>query len=1100
MAATEKTISGLISSQLPDFIRADHPKFKRFVELYYEWLEQNNPSGVSNTAGNTIYHAMGIADYRDIDETPDEFVRYFKQELLPYFPENTALDLKKILKSAREFYSEKGSEESLKWLFRALFNEDVEVNYPKDQILKTSDGKWKKPRAFRITVGESNKNLNVNLLEKKLVVGSISGATCVIESANRTIDSTNGVEVIEIYISNITRYFENGEFITVNYTDENGTERVFSEKIIGTISNIRIDSNIRTDPRQKRRGLLYNVGDPIVITGGLALTDEANDAVAIVGSVTVGSIEGVTTTFPGYGYREYSNTEVIVLRSIGDDPNSNLNTDLRVLGVNASANVINSQRNFVESITYDRTVIDYLSETVIGTANLTAFTVNNRNVVLNVTENDSGDPFTQFDRVWANGNTYTDALFTGRIATRSDAIFGLGGPANTGSLLVYDVKGSNGALLSVASLAAVLNSGIQINVLNTSNAEVKSFVYNSTTTYYLQTNADSYIIQALDMQTVDTYGISLITVRDGGYGFRSAPSLDVQSHYDTHISDFYDYEDQRELKRTYWQTFKDLGLVAHVYINNGGTGYLAGDALTFTGRGYGANGYVQSVNATGTITSVILDNRGEGYLQRPIINVTTSGGSGAVLTGYLFGDGVENTVDTNAIGRIRDIRLVYRGYDYVETPNVSLKVVDAVVNPIPEAQNFTETEYIYQGSSLATSTFRANVKQYVRSTGLLRMYNYSGTLDTTVDLKTQNGVFANVNTAVTVPAPAQYPSIVIATGLPNPMYYGNGKAKARAFFANGLIEFNGFYLNSDGFPSSDKRLQDDRIYHNFSYIVLSEKNLVDFEIPIRNIVHPAGLELISKTVLKATEDKEYTSTSNVNLIRPIETGSTITVANSYANVVTGSGTFFDTQPSTKVNPGDLFIIVDGTNPLRSISRIVEVVNSDTSLNVYGDFIYAGQGKLTTNNSCTYVTIFNNSNTISDFIQVTDKIRFRVANNQVTGTVNVSGTTIQGNTTSPNVTHFLGNVVVGSVVTVNNEVRTVTVVTDNHNLTVNSAFTNAATNKYLYANSVLVKEVAGVGLDTLTLNTAPFANVSNVVYQVVPDYASAGYSYKVISLG
>ena len=83
MAATEKTISGLIASELPDFIKADHPQFKRFVELYYTWLEQTYPEGISNTAGNTVYQAMNIGDYRDIDQSPDEFITYFKQELLP---------------------------------------------------------------------------------------------------------------------------------------------------------------------------------------------------------------------------------------------------------------------------------------------------------------------------------------------------------------------------------------------------------------------------------------------------------------------------------------------------------------------------------------------------------------------------------------------------------------------------------------------------------------------------------------------------------------------------------------------------------------------------------------------------------------------------------------------------------------------------------------------------------------------------------------------------------------------------------------------------------------------------------------------------------
>ena len=1097
MSATEKTISSLISSQLPDFVKANHSQFQRFIELYYQWLEENNSSGVSNTAGNTVYQAAKIADYRDIDNTPDDFVRYFKQELLPYFPENTSLDIKKILKSAREFYSQKGSQESIKWLFKALFNEDIEINYPKEQILKASDGKWKLPRAFRITVGETNKNLNVNLLERRLVTGNTSGATCVIESANRTIDPTNGIEVIEIYISNIRKYFDNGEYITVNYVDENGVERTFSEKIIGTISNIRLDSNIRTDPRQRRRGLLYNVGDPVVITGGLASTAEANDAVSIVGNVSIGSIESVATTFPGYGYQLYSDTETIVLRSFGDDPNANLDTDLRVAALNLTACTANSQNNFIEPITYDKTVIDYLTDTVIGVANLAAFTVNNRNAVINVTENDEDDPYDNYEEIWANGNNFTDALFTAKIATPNDAIFGTGGiSANTGDLLVYDIKGSNTALISTSDLPIILN-GAQINTKNTA----KSFVYNSVTTYYVPANANSMIVQCLDFETVNTGGIALITVEDGGFGFRSAPALQITSHYDTHLSEEYDYESEKVNKKAYWQTFQDLGRIAHVYINNGGIGYANGDTISFEGRGYGTNAYV-NVNATGTIISVNITDRGEGHTIRPTCNIQTSGGSGATLTAYLFGDGAENTVGTNAIGRIRDLRLIYRGYDYVSTPNVSLKIVDAIINPIPEIQSFTEGEYIYQGSSLTNSTFKANVKQYVRTTGLLRMYNYSGQINPATDLITQNSVYANVNTSANVPAPAQYPAGVVADGLPNPMYYGDGRAKANALFANGLIEFNGFYINTDGFPSSDKKLQDDRLYHNFSYIVQSQKNLIDFETPLKNIVHPAGMSVISKTILRSNLDNESLVTSNVNIIRSAVIGANnplVTISNSYSNVVTGSETNF-LATETKVNVGDLFIITDTGNPLRSISKVVSVVSSNTELEVYGDFIYTGQGKITIQSGNTTAIVKGNVNTVSDFIQTGDSIRINVSNVIITGTVNVSGNTVAGNSTGSNATYFLGNVLVGSEITVNNEVRTVTVVTDANTLTVNSAFNNAAEDKYLVANSIFVKEIDGISGNTLTLNTAIYnANLTNSIYLIVPDYLTASYPFKIITL-
>jgi hypothetical protein len=1226
MAAAEKTISALVQTQLPDFINGNHPQFKRFIELYYSWLEQNAPAGISNTAGNTIYHAMQIGDYRDIDETPDEFIRYFKDELLPHFPENPSLDIKKILKSAREYYNKKGSEESLKWLFKALYDTDLEVNYPKEQILIASDGKWKKPRAFRITVGESNKNVDVNLLERKLVVGSISGATCIIESANRTIDETNGREIIEIYISNITKYFNNGEDIIINYVDANGIDRIFRERIIGTLSNVRVDSNIRTDPTQRRRGLLYNVGDPVVITGGLGTSAEANDAAAIVGNVTRGSIEAVTPTFLGYGYREYYNTQVVVLRTLGvDDDEANSSTDLRVIALNTSACTSNSQKNYLESITYDKTSIEFLGDTLIGAANFAPMTPNNINIILNATEEDYTDYFENFEKVWANGNNQFDALFVGYVGTpngstkitgtvnvystngtvwgsntqfsyelktgqslrvegedqtisaitnnehltvtsaysatvtnknayRVDVFADYIGPDATAPLLIYDTQYS-GSLAQIlagpgATLAAV-NSG-------------KTWTIAAVSSPYgvpIPANAESMIVQGLDFETVNTGGISAISVLEGGFGFRAEPSLEIDSYYDTNWSEDYDYNNslEQDTKIGLWQNFADLGVLAHVHINSGGTEYTVGDGLIFVGRGYGANGYVQSVASNGAITSIVLDNRGEGYLERPEIIMNRSSvsydtltgtatvnnrsrvvtgssttflsdisnksvirinsevrrvvavtnntlllvnsaftanatsqtiqrrdGDEATLTGYLFGDGFQETIDTSAIGRVQDIRLLYRGYDYVSTPTISLKVLDTVVDALAEADTVYEQEYIYQGTSLQNSTFRANVKSYNRTTNVLRLYNYSGSINVEQSLVTANNLFIDVDTTERVPVPVR--GVLVGTGpstfypesvadLPNPMYYGNGRARANAQFANGLIEFNGFFLNTDGFPSADKVLQDNTIYHNFSYIIQAEKDLIEYENTIKNISHPAGMSLTAKRIAQSEDNASIVLTSNADVLLSKYDSSRVSVANSRSNTITGFGTDFTSSigggaANTKVNVGDLFILnysgaftansIANDPSLRTQTKVVTEVLSNTSLNVEGNFVITGQGRA---NSNTVYSALTGTVLINPAVTGTAVLNPAISgtvnvNERITGTVNVYTT----NVVVGNATSFTTQVLVNDILTINNQVRRITSITNNQHLLVNAVFSNAGTDNVAFLSNVVVLG-SGTSFDT-----------------------------------
>ena len=50
--------SYLVTSQLPEFVRRDHPKFIEFVKAYYQWMEQD---------GGLMYNTKRWADFYDID-------------------------------------------------------------------------------------------------------------------------------------------------------------------------------------------------------------------------------------------------------------------------------------------------------------------------------------------------------------------------------------------------------------------------------------------------------------------------------------------------------------------------------------------------------------------------------------------------------------------------------------------------------------------------------------------------------------------------------------------------------------------------------------------------------------------------------------------------------------------------------------------------------------------------------------------------------------------------------------------------------------------------------------------------------------------------
>jgi len=969
----------MIDRQLPDFVRADHPQFKLFLELYYAWMEDESK-------GNTVYHIMNAEGYRDIDETLDPFIRLFKQELLPYFPETTTLDLVKILKGAREFYVKKGSVESVKWLFRVLFGVEVEIYYPKQQILIASDGKWKLPQAFQLTLSATNLALDVNLLEKHKATGNVSKATCIIESANKTVDKTFGNEILEMYVSNVVRSFTNGEYLEIPYTDVNGVERVFSEKIIGSLSGIKVDSQIATDPQQKRRGLSYNVGDPVVVFGGLSTTPEANDAAAVVGNVTVGSIEGLSVVFPGYGYRIYSNTEAIVYRSVGDDPNANLSTDIRVAGITETVNTSNSNGTFAERIYVDKMPVSYLDAQLLNAADWALFTSNARNmsVTLNGTPGSGANKWYQYEDFYADSNgSYQTANITGKILTANTSWSGA--PA---TVTLYAVANTNGRPLT-------LMTG---NLITTVNS-IRTYTVDAILDIAVAANINSQILQVLNFEAIDTGGVALYNIINGGYGFRADPTINTSSYFETYASEAYAYGTAED--KLWRQPIGIYGQIAHVYIDNPGTGYANGDTITIGGGGYGFTGTVNVNVANGTIISTTITNRGEGYYgnvdTRTVTVTSGGGGSNAVLSAYGFGEGLSTKVVTGAIGRVKDVRMLYRGFDYISTPLVSFKVMDMIINQILDAESFVEGERVYQGATLLTSTFSGIVKSYNRSTKLLRLFDYAGGYGDALSFTSEGGVVFTINDAAKVPAPSTYDANVIASGLNNPMFYGNGKAKGYAEFFNGLIKFTGFYLNTDGFLSSDKKMQDANVYHNYSYIIESEKSLIEYGSVMRDIVHPIGMSMLSRTISKANLESSITPNTKINLVGAIKVGTSVKVANTYRPVITGfGGTEFANTYYMSV--GDMFLIQDTVAPLRSQAKTITVITNNTSLNTESNFIYIGQGRLTTNGTNTRVVISGNVNAVSDFLATGDTIRMNVNNTILAHAISgISGNVLTLNT-------------------------------------------------------------------------------------------------------
>ena len=156
-------LSTVVSKQLPEFVREDHPTFVAFIEAYYEYMATQQPRTLETV--------------RDIDDSLDSFVINFKNELDingRYFSD-VPITERYFLKNIKQLYTSKGSLASYNLLFRILFNKDVELRYPSASMLRVSDGKWKQDVSVfaRTSAGDINDIVGNHVSVVKTVGNSV---------------------------------------------------------------------------------------------------------------------------------------------------------------------------------------------------------------------------------------------------------------------------------------------------------------------------------------------------------------------------------------------------------------------------------------------------------------------------------------------------------------------------------------------------------------------------------------------------------------------------------------------------------------------------------------------------------------------------------------------------------------------------------------------------------------------------------------------------------------------------------------------------------------------------------------------------------------
>ena len=247
-----------------------------------------NTSGATTTVAsyraNPVQNIQQLLAYADVDNTVYDFLDKFRDSFMDSLP-NTLADgiaKRKLIKNIKDMYAAKGTRDGHKLFFRILFNEEATIIYPRDNMLRVSDGQWSTDRVIRVI--EAGTSDFTKAIGQRLT-GSTSGATALIATVVKFREGEDLIAEINVDANSVTGTFVADEIVTT-------TDTTLDLQISATVKGVVTGGVVTLG------GAYYDTDDPVVLTGG----NGNNAATARVESAGAGSIDEVVIENGGSGY------------------------------------------------------------------------------------------------------------------------------------------------------------------------------------------------------------------------------------------------------------------------------------------------------------------------------------------------------------------------------------------------------------------------------------------------------------------------------------------------------------------------------------------------------------------------------------------------------------------------------------------------------------------------------------------------------------------------------------------------------------------------------------------------------------------------------
>jgi hypothetical protein len=301
-----KAIQHSIPGQLSSHINEEYPLFVEFLSGYYEWLEGTD---------SPYYQLRNHLSALDLKESLDGYATHLKNEYLSTIPEKVLADKEILIKHSKQFFQSLGSEKSFQFLFKILYNEDIELYYPKNDILRASNATWIDNENLMYVSNSGNVN---NFLYRRITQtrepfpGVFEYATATV---NRIINRyANKFNFAELYLNDIVGTFDLNYPVVVDNITEWILPIADGVEVISPGLNYTVDNNLTyagdstfditvqaTGPGSvdTRYTTIMTASDLTVKVGGVEITGYTYDGKMLAhASILQGST--VTISFPVY--------------------------------------------------------------------------------------------------------------------------------------------------------------------------------------------------------------------------------------------------------------------------------------------------------------------------------------------------------------------------------------------------------------------------------------------------------------------------------------------------------------------------------------------------------------------------------------------------------------------------------------------------------------------------------------------------------------------------------------------------------------------------------------------------------------------------------